>query len=73
MKTFIKKHFGTLVLAPAFACYILLLPARNEVHLIKNKVGNSDTNDHQLKNISLVSGFERIGTASWIFRFGADQ
>jgi hypothetical protein len=73
MKTFIKKHLGTLVIAPAFTIYILLLPAKNEVHKVKEDVPDSHSTDLQIKKISFAADHDLTAADSWIFRFESDQ
>ena len=73
MKTFIRKHRGTLIMAPAFTFYILLLPAKNEVPKIKEGDPDNHKTNFQIKNSSLVSDLDRTLAGTWIFRFGADQ
>ena len=73
MKIFIKKNLGTMVMAPAFAFYILMLPAKNDGYTIEENVPESHTADPQIKNKSLVSGLNYAWTGLWFIRFGAPQ
>ncbi|MEO8768832.1 MAG: hypothetical protein ABI402_02065 [Ferruginibacter sp.] len=73
MKTFIRKHLGTLVMGPAFTFYIFFLPAKKEIHNIKEDTPRIHETELQIKNSSLVSDLDLSLRESWIFRFGADQ